>query len=124
MDPSTGYNDMSHLDTMVFLGTIFMGTYSLFFRIPISKALNKALERGVMPKEPTYIYCYKPQLNVSNDDLLSVKNCENIVSCFEAFKRFVPSTMQELLAMNMDSPIQESYEASRSDSPSNWFDDD
>jgi len=77
-------------------GIIFLGTSPTFYKIPISDSLVTAVERGQYPKQETVILAHRPAVLPSASayrycyrGMIPLDIRRVILSCFEAFKRFV-----------------------------------
>jgi hypothetical protein len=77
-------------------GIIFNGTSPTFYKIPISDNLVTAVERGQYPKQETVILAHRPavlpratEYSYCYRAMMPSDVRRAILSCFEAFKRFV-----------------------------------
>jgi|SRR5712671_747800 len=81
------------LANRVFPGIIMKGTSPTFFKIPITTPLVEAIQFGQYPPEETIVYAHLPDIprptRRYSEGMKPLDNRRVILSCFEAFKRFV-----------------------------------
>ena len=71
-------------------GIILNGTSPTFYKIPVSKNLVTAVKCGQYPKQETVVLAHTPDvLPRTEESMYPLENRRVILSCFEAFKRFV-----------------------------------
>jgi hypothetical protein len=77
----------------IMLGITFThGTFPTFYKIPVSTDLVTAVERGQFPEQETVVHAHVPVLPPHKDgysEMVPLDNRKAILSCFEAFKKFV-----------------------------------
>ncbi|KAI6019048.1 hypothetical protein PISMIDRAFT_110908 [Pisolithus microcarpus 441] len=81
------------LDFKEMAGIIMIGTHLTFFKIPVTKELIQAMQRGQFPSTPTIISMHLPTLprpaKHVREGMQPLDNRHVIITCFEAFKQFV-----------------------------------
>ncbi|KAJ2916085.1 hypothetical protein MD484_g4318, partial [Candolleomyces efflorescens] len=74
-------------------GITLTGTSPTFFKVPVTQELADAVEFGAYPATPTIVYAHLPKLprpaRRLSEGMKPLDNRSQILSCFEAFKRFV-----------------------------------
>ena len=74
-------------------GIILVGSSPTFFKIPVTSELAQAVESGEYPIAPTIVHAHLPDLprpaQRLNEGMKPLDNRRHILSCYEAFKRFV-----------------------------------
>jgi len=74
----------------VIAGITLKGTMPTFYKIPISMELATAVRQGVSPESPTTVYVHVPDIPGSlSEGMRPLGNRSVILSCFEAFKKFI-----------------------------------
>jgi hypothetical protein len=91
-----GLRDFLHQDPTihkVIPGIALTGTSPIFYKIPITTKLAQCVELGVYPVEPTIVHAYLPRIARPacrlSEGIEPLDNRATILSCYEAFKRFV-----------------------------------
>ena len=86
----------SRRQSKIILGIILHGTSPTFYKSPVSDNLVTAVERGQYPKQETVILAHRPAVLPSASTygycyraMTTLDVRREILSCFEAFKRFV-----------------------------------
>ncbi|TFY61516.1 hypothetical protein EVG20_g7026 [Dentipellis fragilis] len=79
------------LESKVMPGILMCGTAPIFYKIPVTAALARAVSEGTYPTEKTVISMHvpvlpRPELRYS-EGLKPLDNRRAILQCFEAFKR-------------------------------------
>lgn len=81
------------LDFKEMAGIIMIGTHPTFFKIPVTKELIQAVQRGQFPSMPTVVSMHLPTLprpaERVREGMRPLDNRRIIIACFEAFKQFV-----------------------------------
>jgi len=81
------------LDFKVMAGIVMIGTSPTFFKIPVTRDLMAAVQRGQYPDTPTVVAMHQPQLPRAlrrlSEGMRPLDNRRVIVACLEAFKQFV-----------------------------------
>jgi hypothetical protein len=81
------------LDFKLMAGIVMIGTSPTFFKIPVSRDLMEAVQRGQYPDTPTVVAMHQPQLPRAlrrlSEGMRPLDNRRVIVACLEAFKQFV-----------------------------------
>ncbi|KAI5984686.1 hypothetical protein EDD15DRAFT_1724101 [Pisolithus albus] len=74
-------------------GIIMLGTHPTFFKIPVTKELIQAVQRGQFPSTPTVVSMHVPTLprpaECFREGMQPLDNRRIIIAYFEAFKQFV-----------------------------------
>jgi hypothetical protein len=78
------------LTSKVMPGIVMDGTMPTFYKIPITAELVKAVESGKRPEEETVVHAYIPEVPRPEEGMKSLDNRHIILSCFEAFRQFLP----------------------------------
>ncbi|KAI6112836.1 hypothetical protein F5141DRAFT_742017 [Pisolithus sp. B1] len=81
------------LDFKEMAGIVMIGTSPTFFKIPITKELIQAVQRGQFPPTPTVVAMHRPILprprSRLSEGMQPLDNRRVIIACFEAYKQFV-----------------------------------
>ncbi|KAI9229344.1 MAG: hypothetical protein DHS80DRAFT_14113 [Piptocephalis tieghemiana] len=86
------YNDqLDPLNTFTFPCIIMVGSSPVFFKIPVSASLSKAVQHGTYPSEPTIIERFDPLFGLRrrSSGMEPIDNRTRVLKCFKAFKHFV-----------------------------------
>ena len=82
-----------HIDTMIIPGIIMVGTYPIFYKIPVTSTLNNCVRSLTYPNMVTIIEKLEPPINRYEtryiEGMLHLDNRNIIIRCFEAFKLYV-----------------------------------
>jgi hypothetical protein len=74
-------------------GITFTGTFPTFYKIPVSKDLVSVVNRGQYPGQETVVHAHIPVVPRRDlrwsEGMMALDNRKIILSCFEAFKKFV-----------------------------------
>lgn len=75
-------------------GIVMVGTFPIFFKIPVTQALLTHIGNGTYPPEETHVtYCYPPvprhPLKGRYEGMKPLDNRHVILRCYEAFKLIV-----------------------------------
>ncbi|KAH9483370.1 hypothetical protein JR316_0005476 [Psilocybe cubensis] len=74
-------------------GIVMIGSAPTFFKIPVSRDLLDAVQRGSFPATPTVVAMHRPvikrPLRRLAEGMRPLDNRKAILGCFEAFKKFV-----------------------------------
>jgi hypothetical protein len=77
------------LTSKVMPGIVVDETMPTFYKIPITSELVKAVESGERPEEETIVHAYRPEVPRPEEGIRPLDNRFIILSCFEAFRRFM-----------------------------------
>lgn len=77
------------LDSKIMAGITLKGTTPIFYKIKVTNALVANVARGTCPQETTIVHAHKPRIPRPNEGVKPLENRLAILSCFEAFKRFL-----------------------------------
>jgi len=81
------------LDFKEMAGIVMIGTSPTFFKIPVTRDLMQAVQRGQYPSSPTVVFMHRPvlprPLRRLSEGMRPLDNRRAIIACFEAFKQFV-----------------------------------
>ena len=76
--------------SMVIPGITLKGTTPTFYKIEVSMELATAVREGVCPELPTIVYAHVPDVpGPLSEGMRPLGNRRVILSCFEAFKKFI-----------------------------------
>jgi hypothetical protein len=71
-----------------------VGTSPTFYKVKVTEKLSTAVKEGQFPKEQTIVYEHLPAiprpLRHLSEGMKEMDNRRAIVTCFEAFKTFLP----------------------------------
>jgi hypothetical protein len=74
-------------------GITLTGTSPIFYKIPVTTQLAQCVELGLYPAKPTIVHAHHPKIFrpacCLSEGIEPLDNRATILSCFEAFKRFV-----------------------------------
>jgi len=74
----------------VIAGITLKGNTPTFYKIPVSMELATAVRQGVRPESPTTVYAHVPDVPGSlSEGMTPLDNRRVVLSCFEAFKKFI-----------------------------------
>ena len=80
-------------ESVVVPGIIMVGSAPFFYKVTVTRALSRAVERGQYPAHATVVYRFKPPVpnrgNYFVDGMLPLENRRIILACFETFRWFV-----------------------------------
>jgi hypothetical protein len=83
----------AELDFKMMPGIILIGTSPTFFKIPVTRDLMQAVQRGHFPATPTIVAMHQPSLprplRRLGEGMRPLDNRRTILACYEAFKQFV-----------------------------------
>ncbi|KAI6013057.1 hypothetical protein PISMIDRAFT_118585 [Pisolithus microcarpus 441] len=81
------------LDFKEMAGIVMIDTHPTFFKIPVTKELIQAVQRGQFPSTPTVVSMHLPTLprpaECVREGMRPLDNRRIIIACFEVFKQFV-----------------------------------
>ncbi|KAI0285329.1 hypothetical protein BGY98DRAFT_909892 [Russula aff. rugulosa BPL654] len=77
------------LTSKVMPGIVVDETMPTFYKIPITPELVKAVESGERPEEETIVHAYRPEVPRPEEGIRPLDNRFIILSCFEAFRKFM-----------------------------------
>ncbi|KIJ42733.1 hypothetical protein M422DRAFT_170821 [Sphaerobolus stellatus SS14] len=81
------------LDFKEMAGIVMIGTSPTFFKVPVTRDLMQAVQRGQYPSTPTVVAMHRPilprPLRRLSEGMRHLDNRRAIIACFEAFKQFV-----------------------------------
>ncbi|KAF8581583.1 hypothetical protein K439DRAFT_216445 [Ramaria rubella] len=81
------------LDFKEMAGIVMIGTSPTFFKIPVTRELLLAVQRGHYPATPTVVPMHQPQLprplRRLSEGMRPLDNRRAVIACLEAFKQFV-----------------------------------
>ena len=77
------------LISKVMPGIVMDGTMPTFYKIPVTPELVKAVESGERPEEETVVYVYRPDVPRPEEGMRPLDNRYILLSCFEAFRKFL-----------------------------------
>jgi hypothetical protein len=81
------------LDSKIMPGIIMVGTAPVFYKIPVTAALEGCVINGIYPQATTTVYAHYPNVPRPDDFWLEgmrpLDNRKIVLSCYEAFKQFV-----------------------------------
>ena len=84
---------MTHIRVFGMPRITIRGTMPTFFKIPVTSDLARAVEFGEYPVAPTIVHAHLPALprpaRRLSEGMKPLDNRRQILSCYEAFKRFV-----------------------------------
>ena len=82
-----------HNTSMIIPGIVMVGTYPIFYKIPIRAILNECVRSLTYPNEVTTIEKLEPPVKSYEtryiEGMLHLDSRITIIKCFEAFKRYV-----------------------------------
>jgi len=70
-------------------GIVMDGSMPTFYKIPITTELVGAVEAGKRPEQETVVHAYRPEVPRPEEGMNLLENRYIILSCFEAFRRFI-----------------------------------
>ncbi|KZT12262.1 uncharacterized protein LAESUDRAFT_809075 [Laetiporus sulphureus 93-53] len=81
------------LERKVLPGITMKGTMPIFYKIPVTAALVKAVQLGQYPAEETVVYAHLPEVprpaRRYSEGMRPLNNRQRILSYYEAFRRFI-----------------------------------
>ena len=77
------------ITSKVMPGIVVDETMPTFYKIPITPELVAAVESGKRPEEETIVHAYCPEVPRPEEGIRPLDNRFIILSCFEAFRRFM-----------------------------------
>ncbi|KAG0694822.1 hypothetical protein DFH29DRAFT_300646 [Suillus ampliporus] len=81
------------LDSKVMVGIVMKGTAPTFYKVEVTAALVTTVAGGVYPEAQTTVYAHIPNIPRPNrrwrEGMRPLDNRAVIMSCYEAFERFV-----------------------------------
>ncbi|PFH50005.1 hypothetical protein AMATHDRAFT_75875 [Amanita thiersii Skay4041] len=81
------------IDHKVIPGIILKGTAPVFYKIPVTTQLAESVALGVYPSALTVVHTHLPAMGRwarrQNEGMKPLNNRATMLSCYEAFKRFV-----------------------------------
>jgi hypothetical protein len=78
------------LEKMVIPCITLVGTFPVFYLVPVTEELNRGVEGGQYPGIETVVLKHAPRVpGRISDGMKPVENRRKILQCLEAFKRFV-----------------------------------
>ena len=77
------------LPSMVMPGIVMDGTMPTYYKIPVTAELVSAVDAGKRPEQETIVHAYRPEVPRPGEGMKPLDNRHIILSCFEAFRRFV-----------------------------------
>ncbi|OBZ78038.1 hypothetical protein A0H81_01843 [Grifola frondosa] len=84
---------LSPLPSKLMAGITMKGTAPIFYKINVTEELATAVGGGAFPQTPTIVYAHVPVVPRPNrrwaEGMKPLDNRQIILSCYEAFKRFV-----------------------------------
>ena len=83
------YRGTDPLTTRLCLGYFMDGTMPTFYKIPITAELVRAVESGKQPEQETVVHAYVHEVPRPEEVMKPLDNRHIILSCFEAFRKFL-----------------------------------
>jgi hypothetical protein len=77
------------LISKVMPGIVMKGSMPTFYKILVTPELVKAVESGERPEEETIVHAYRPEVPSPEEGMKPLDNRYIILSCFEAFRKFL-----------------------------------
>lgn len=82
-------HNLPPLDSKVIAGITMRGTNPIFYKVEVTNALVTSVMQGTYPRDTTVVHMHEPQIPRPNEGMKPLDNRLAILSCFEAFKRFL-----------------------------------
>jgi hypothetical protein len=90
MRPNLGSNQLDFKDMT---GIVMFGSSPTFFKIPVTRQLMQAVQRGQLPPTPTVVAMHRPTfprpLCCLTEGMQALDNRRVVLACLEAFRQFV-----------------------------------
>ena len=77
------------LTSKVMPGIVMDGSMPTFYKIPVTSELVTAVEAGEQPELETTVHAYRPEVPRPEESIRPLDNRYIILSCFEAFRKFM-----------------------------------
>ena len=81
------------LESKVMAGLVMKGTMPTFYKVPVTSVLVDCIQLGQYPATETIVYAHIPKVNRPacqySEGMKPLDNRAHILSCYEAFKKFL-----------------------------------